>query len=84
MDNPIILTLGALGIVINLLFSGGTLFKLIEFAKDYGQLKQTVHTNDMEVSRARDNIHELRNQIQAVALQGAAAAALSKSVTKEE
>lgn len=60
MDNPYLIVLGAFGIVLNLLFSGGTMFKLIEFAKDYGAVKEKVRSQGEEIERLRDFSHDLR------------------------
>ena len=67
VDSPLLIILGAFGIVLNLLFSGGTLFKLIEFAKDWGTTKEKVHTHGEEITRLRDGHHELRNVVTKIA-----------------
>jgi hypothetical protein len=41
-------------VFINTLISSGTLWKVIDFAKDYGGLKQQVKTHDEEIKRLRN------------------------------
>lgn len=61
MTSPIFVVLGAFGVLLNLVFSGGTLLKLIDFAKEWGILKEKVHSHDTEILRLRDAHHDLRN-----------------------
>jgi len=56
--SPIVIVLGAFGIVLNLLFSGGALYKLIDFASDYGATKQKVNTLHTEQETMRDHYHD--------------------------
>lgn len=61
LNNPILIVLGALAVLLNLVFSGGTLYKLIDFARDYGALKEKVHTHAEEIERLRAFTHDLRD-----------------------
>jgi hypothetical protein len=61
LDNPAVVILGACGVIINLLFSGGTLYKLIEFANDYGAVKEKVRAHGEEIERLRDFSHALKD-----------------------
>lgn len=60
-NNPVILTFGILAVCLNLLFSGGTLWKLIDFARRYGVMEHTVKTHQEEIGRLREFQDDLRD-----------------------
>lgn len=59
MDETAIRILIIGGGILNLLFSGGALYKLIDFASDYGATKNTVHTLKDESANLRQHYHDV-------------------------
>lgn len=49
--------------VLNTLFSGATLFKLIDFAQDYGAHKARTLKNEEEIGKLKDQQLDLSNRI---------------------
>jgi hypothetical protein len=68
LNNPVIIIVGALGLLLNLLFSGGTLFKLLDLAREWGIQSEKVMHHDHEILRLRDAHHDLRDTVQKVLL----------------